>query len=387
MSGRFGCCSRHHAIATALLVVVATASLVSSARAAESDVDGRLVATTLWVVTDAFVVDVYHNGSPIGDQQRKIVKDVYGACVEKVDVKVQPGDWLVFNVVTNRLRAQTKGARYFAVAGVGTEGGITFVSESTSGRWTSEDNPDRVGEFLRDPAAGMDAKALAIEKPWPAGDGLMRERVKWTGEPVWGTSPNTWIKYVAADPATTATRPTTTAPAARRQVVYIGDATGTMIGLRFKLLRERLALAIRELGPDDRLNVVFFRGGDSDAEWAQAMSNALVPATRQNKQRALEFLGRVEVVGKGTNPLPALRMAMRQRPTDIWFLTDGEFNNHVTYEQLLAELRKLNTTKRVRIHTVAFMSEDARAEEVLEEIATEHGGTYQKVTDKDAKQR
>ena len=195
------------------------------------------------------------------------------------------------------------------------------------------------------------------------------------------------VRPAVTTTTTRATTQPTTVPAPGRLVVYVADATGTMIGLKFKLLREHLAIAINELGPNDQLNVIFFRGGDSDAEWVRPLSIKLLPVTPQNKERAFRFIERAEVGGKGTNPLPALTTAMRQRPNEIWLFTDGEFNNTVTYDHVLDEIRKLNATERVRIHTVAFMSEDARAETVLEEIAAEHRGTYRKVTGKDAKRR
>jgi hypothetical protein len=375
-------CLRARAVAASVAVLGMLAA-AAPLRAVDGDAGDLVIATSLWIVADAFVVDVYHNGVAVPDAQRKIVKDVYGSCVEKVDAEVRAGDWLVFHVVTNRLRMQTKGSRYFAVAGVGANGRIGFVSEAASGRWSAVDDPALSDEFIRDPAAMADAKAARLDKPWPGGDGLMRERVKaWTGEPVWGGEPSTWIKFVTSMPLT---GPSATRPAERRRVVFVADATGTMIGLKFKLLQRQLATAIEQLAPTDQVNIVFFRGGDSDVEWVASFEPRPVAATPDNKRRANDFVQRLEVMGKGTNPLPSLTMAMQQQPREIRFFTDGEFNNIVSYDRVLAELRKLNRGKRVRIHTVAFLSEDLEAEQVLQQIAEEHGGTYRKITERDVK--
>jgi hypothetical protein len=168
-----------------------------------------------------------------------------------------------------------------------------------------------------------------------------------------------------------------------RRVVYICDATGTMLGLKFELLKKQLFKAIDVLKPIQGFNVIFFKGGDSDKDWANPFSKELEVARPATKQRATQFIETFQVLGKGTNPLPALRMAFTQKPQLVYFLTDGQFDNVVSYEQVLAEVRRLNADKSVKVNTIAFMSEDEKAEEALEKMAKENGGTFRKVTEKD----
>jgi hypothetical protein len=78
--------------------------------------DRRVLATSLVFVADDFVVDLYHNGVKVPDERRTLLEEVFGATVERVDVEVREGDWLVFNVVNNRLR--WGGVQYFGVAGL-----------------------------------------------------------------------------------------------------------------------------------------------------------------------------------------------------------------------------------------------------------------------------
>jgi hypothetical protein len=168
-----------------------------------------------------------------------------------------------------------------------------------------------------------------------------------------------------------------------KRVVYVCDATGTMLGLKFKLLQKQLYKAIDILKPIQGFNVVFFKGGDSNAEWSNPFADELVVANPQNKQKVRQFIETFQVVGKGTNPLPALQAAFAQKPQLVYFLTDGEFNNVVGYDQVLAEVRKLNGDKSVKVNTIAFMSEDAKAEQALQQMARENGGRFVKVSDRD----
>ena len=168
-----------------------------------------------------------------------------------------------------------------------------------------------------------------------------------------------------------------------RRVVYVCDATGTMLGLKFKLLQKQLYKAIDILKPIQGFNVVFFKGGDSVEEWSNPFADELVVANPQNKQKVRTFIEQFQVVGKGTNPLPALQAAFAQKPQLVYFLTDGEFNNVVGYEQVLAEVRRLNADKTVKVNTIAFMSEDEKAEAALQTMARENGGRFVKVSDRD----
>jgi uncharacterized protein with von Willebrand factor type A (vWA) domain len=179
--------------------------------------------------------------------------------------------------------------------------------------------------------------------------------------------------------------PTQVAVEAAGRVVFVCDATGTMLGLKFKLVQREVGKAIESLAPSQAFNLIFFRGGVNELEWARSLNNKLEPATPDNKRRARDFVATFQVVGKGTNPLPALRQALNSKPDVVYFLTDGEFNNVVSYEQVVAEVRKLNARKSVRVNTIAFMSDDEKAEQVLMQIARENGGRYKKVSDRDLK--
>ena len=84
------------------LFMAALIALVSGGAYAQER--GKVRAEYLVTVADDFVVNVYHNGKFVPEAKRKILLERFGATVERMDVQVREGDWLVFNVVNNRLR-------------------------------------------------------------------------------------------------------------------------------------------------------------------------------------------------------------------------------------------------------------------------------------------
>jgi hypothetical protein len=145
-------------------------------------------------VADDFVVEVYHNGVRVPDTKRHLLLDRFGATAESTAIEVQQGDWLVFHVVNNRLRWD--GAYYFGVAGVIAPGEFGFVSELSSGRWSVCDSPASSGQFIAQKDFLSDNRAVAVERPWHEGTGLMNRYAgeAWGGVPLWGRERSTWIK-------------------------------------------------------------------------------------------------------------------------------------------------------------------------------------------------
>ncbi len=155
------------------------------------------LARQLIVTADDFVVDVYYNGARLPDSERTLLAEIHGATVERMNVEVRPGDWLVFHVVNNRLR--WGGVRYFAACGLnGASDGprVGFTTELTTGRWTCCDDPLQVPRFIADPAFLARNGAQAIDHPWSEGDGLMNRYADgWPGTPLWGRAASTWIRF------------------------------------------------------------------------------------------------------------------------------------------------------------------------------------------------
>jgi hypothetical protein len=75
-------------------------------------------------------------------------------------------------------------------------GTVAFVSELESGRWSACDNLTDAARFIAEPDYLAANRARPIERRWSGGDERIKRLTKnWAGEPVWGTSRNTWVKY------------------------------------------------------------------------------------------------------------------------------------------------------------------------------------------------
>src|SRR5438045_3717891 len=103
---------RQNLLLAALLCSLATGCASTRHDHAGADVRANQVVT----VADDFIVDVYLNGDRVADERCELREEIYGATVERINVQVHAGDWLVFHVVNDRLR--WGGCEYFAVAGI-----------------------------------------------------------------------------------------------------------------------------------------------------------------------------------------------------------------------------------------------------------------------------
>ncbi len=155
---------------------------------------------------------------------------------------------------------------------------------------------------------------------------------------------------------------------AARKIVYVVDRSGSMLAT-FDAVRAELIRSIGALRRGQRFHVIFFAGGDP----IENPAKALVPAIESQKQAAFEFLATIEAQGS-TNPGPAMKRAMDLRPDLIFFLTDGDFD-----PDLVDKLRAWNRDEKVRISTIAYLSEAGRP--LLERIAREHGGEFRFVSE------
>ena len=158
---------------------------------------GAVIASHIFVGADDFVVDVFHNGQRVSTDARSMTAERFGAIGERIDITVRAGDWIVFNVVNNRLR--WNGAHYFGAAGVQDDGAIGFNSEE-SPLWSVCENPGLVPRFIAEPDFMGTNVVRRIETPWEGGDKMIRSQVPdWSGYAIWGdpTNRNIWIKFHA----------------------------------------------------------------------------------------------------------------------------------------------------------------------------------------------
>lgn len=154
-----------------------------------------------------------------------------------------------------------------------------------------------------------------------------------------------------------------------QRFVYVVDCSRSMNHphesqwkTRFRRVQFEILQSVGHMSPDQEFFIIFF----SDRMHPMPAS-AMQPATPQLKQRYLRWMSGWRADGD-TDPLDAMRLALRLQPDVIYFLTDGSFE-HRTNEEL-TKLRQ----QRTAIHTFCFG--DAAGEEVLQFIARSNRGEY-----------
>ena len=155
-----------------------------------------------------------------------------------------------------------------------------------------------------------------------------------------------------------------------RKIVYVVDRSGSML-TTFEAVRRELRSSIDKLRRSQRFHVIFFNAGPP----LENRPKKLVPATASQKKRLLEFLDTIQAEGS-TDPVPAMQRAFAVKPDLIYFLTDGDFD-----PLLLEKLRQWNGGKKVRIFTLAYVSEAGRV--LLEQIARENNGEFKFISEHD----
>jgi Ca-activated chloride channel family protein len=116
--------------------------------------------------------------------------------------------------------------------------------------------------------------------------------------------------------------PQADAPRLPKDMTFVFDTSGSMEGDRIKQARAALRFCLSKLGPEDRFNILSF------SHDVTPFSPAHVPATPEDKERALQFVNALDASGS-TNINGALLRALEHRPGTgrphlILFLTDGE---------------------------------------------------------------
>ncbi len=155
--------------------------------------------------------------------------------------------------------------------------------------------------------------------------------------------------------------------------VYVVDCSGSMNDNdKFDRARYELLKSIEQLGKDQQYFVIFYNHTMYPME-----SEKPLFANQDNLAKTTEWVNRCEPMG-GTNPLPAMRLALSMKPDAIYFLTDGQFDLSV-----MQELKNRNRTSpklhthMVPIHTICFY--DRSAEGMMKMIARNSGGEYRYV--------
>ena len=165
-----------------------------------------------------------------------------------------------------------------------------------------------------------------------------------------------------------------------RRLVYLVDASGSLIDtLPFVILE--LKRSIGQLSSQQQFTVIFFQGDEA----VEVPPPGLKRADAEGKLRVIRWIDddSGHVTPKGlSNPIKALRQALRYRPQLLFILSDnitGQGRYEVDQRRLLADIQRENTTG-TKINTIQFLYRDKLERygltPTLQLIAERSGGIY-----------
>jgi Ca-activated chloride channel family protein len=161
-----------------------------------------------------------------------------------------------------------------------------------------------------------------------------------------------------------------TATQASKNVIFVLDTSGSMIGVKFEQAVAALEFILTRLNPVDTFNLVDF--SSTVVSWKtipQAMSS-------DNRRAALKYLHNLRAQG-GTNIEKAIEMSLAmvnpEVPSYIILLTDGEATSGVTDEMLLTQLAQKHNPCQARIFSFG-VGEGVNAR-LLDRLSGNSGGT------------
>ncbi len=107
--------------------------------------------------------------------------------------------------------------------------------------------------------------------------------------------------------------------------VYVLDMSGSMRGRRFRRATAELVRSVSGLQETQKFYVLLFNGSAVQMYGESNLHPTPVPATIQNKRKLSHWLN-TAYRGGSTDPRGALRVALRMKPSAIFMLSDGEFD-------------------------------------------------------------
>ena len=161
---------------------------------------------------------------------------------------------------------------------------------------------------------------------------------------------------------------TRVAPAKKKKKKPGGIVVKDGKAMKIDILKKEMTRLLKKLPADTFLNMISF-----DATF-RPWQKALQPLKGKGRAKALSYVARI-TTGSGTNVFDTLEFALKDKRVDtIYLLTDGlPTRGRLTApEAILKEIKLLNRTRGVTIHTIAFGAES----NLLRQLAEQNGGQY-----------
>jgi hypothetical protein len=164
---------------------------------------------------------------------------------------------------------------------------------------------------------------------------------------------------------------------AARKIVYVVDASGSMIGA-FPVILMELRRSIENLTAAQSFSIIFFQ---RDEAVETPPRGRLIQATEENKTRTAAWITDNILPSGRSSPMNALEKAMALQPEVVYLLSSnitGSGRYEIDTEALMAGLEALNPAapenrrRKTIINCVQFLDEDPLG--ALRKIARRHGG-------------
>jgi hypothetical protein len=162
-------------------------------------------------------------------------------------------------------------------------------------------------------------------------------------------------------------------------IIYLCDASGSMLSV-FGNLKQQLKESINnlDLTAGQKFNVIFF----SDSNVFPLFKGGMQIATPDNKKAAIDFIDNQVSTG-GTQPIPAIQEALKEKPQLLYVLTDG-FDQIANFDDVTNAFKAGNADGKMHINCIFLQSdEDPKLEQVLKSIATQGHGDFKKILKSD----
>jgi hypothetical protein len=171
-----------------------------------------------------------------------------------------------------------------------------------------------------------------------------------------------------------------------RSIVYVCDASGSMVGQGDDALKTELKRDIANLSPIQQFNILVFHETRTGSLY-QAMADKLLMGTPSSKAVAFDFIDNLPF-SSVNNPIPALEEAFREQPQLLFLLSHGDFNNRyntTNNAEVFSKIEELNSEKKTHVNTILLLGERSKEnferrdlEAIMKKIAEKNGGVYKK---------
>ncbi len=164
--------------------------------------------------------------------------------------------------------------------------------------------------------------------------------------------------------------------------VYVLDMSGSMRGRRFERATAELVRSVSGLQESQKFYVLLFSNGAVQMFGESKAHPTPIAATAKNKEKLSRWLKNA-FEGGGTKPSRALRVALRMKPSAVFMLSDGEFDDQKDSHKPTSNLLGGNSDtfsvvaaekSETPIHAIAF--EDPQSCKNMKRLAEMSGGEY-----------